>query len=292
MQSPGPGRGVKTLPGSESSSPPRCGSGPKCRLETPPPPPPCALGTLPPQPAWAGACKKSQGGWGEEGRRGRGGKGFGLREGSSNYNGGWGGPSRHQLGGVGQTHIRGLPKSQKGVSGGVSQQTDSKTSLQETLQVENQLALSWRMNWWRIFYFHIPESETPSHSKTPTVRGRHGGVEKRGRWKTSRMTSLPKGGFGHPLVRYVFHPPQVSVLCFLLYKNPRQSRPEALLDGSKHFRESAFSGTFSSPHTRKWPRSLFRPVQARSWKERSGPGWDQDGPGWPPPRDLDGFETL
>ena len=32
---------------------------------------------------------------------------------------------------------------------------------------------------------------------------------------------------------------------------------------------------------RKWPRSLFRPVQARSWKERSGTGWDQDGPGWP-----------
>ena len=21
-------------------------------------------------------------------------------------------------------------------------------------------------------------------------------------------------------------------------------------------------------------------------------GWDQDGPGWPPPRDLDGSETL
>ena len=35
------------------------------------------------------------------------------------------------------------------------------------------------------------------------------------------------------------------------------------------------------------PRSLFRPVQARSSKERSGPGWDQDGPGWPPPQDLD-----
>ena len=28
------------------------------------------------------------------------------------------------------------------------------------------------------------------------------------------MTPLPKMGFGPPLVRYVFHPPQVSVLCF------------------------------------------------------------------------------
>ena len=77
------------------SSTPRCGSGPKCRLEAPPPPPPCALGPLPPLPE---PCKKSQGGGGKRKRRGRGGKGFGLREGSSNYNGGWGGPSKHQLG--------------------------------------------------------------------------------------------------------------------------------------------------------------------------------------------------
>ena len=41
-----------------------------------------------------------------------------------------------------------------------------------------------------------------------------GGVEKRWGWKTSRMTPLPKRGFGPPLVRYVFHPPQMSVLCF------------------------------------------------------------------------------
>ena len=51
--------------------------------------------------------------------------------------------------------------------------------------------------------------------KTLTFRGRHwGGGEKGGGWKTSRMTHLPKRGFGPPLVRYVFHPPQVSVLCF------------------------------------------------------------------------------
>ena len=40
-------------------------------------------------------------------------------------------------------------------------------------------------------------------------------MEKRGGWKTSRMTPLPKRGvIGPPLIRYVFHPPQVSVLCF------------------------------------------------------------------------------
>ena len=76
----------------------------------------------------------------------------------------------------------------------------------------------------------------------------NGGVVKRGGWKTSRMTPLPKRGFGPPLVRYVLGPPQVSVLCFS-YKNPRQGRPETLMEGSKNFRESAFSDTFSSPHT-------------------------------------------
>ena len=51
------------------------------------------------------------------------------------------------------------------------------------------------------------------------IRGRHGGVEKGGGWKTSRMTPLPKRGFGPPLVRYVFHPPQASVLCFPVQKS-------------------------------------------------------------------------
>ena len=69
------------------------------------------------------------------------------------------------------------------------------------------------------------------------IRERHGGVEKRGGWKTSRMTPLPKKGFWTPLVRYVFHPPSGVSALFFLYKNPRQSRPEALLEGSK-----------SSPH--------------------------------------------
>ena len=84
------------------SSAPRCGSGPKCRLEAPPPPPPLRPRTPPahqPGPPPPGALRKRcQGGWGEEGRRGRAGNGFGLREGSSNYNGGWGGPSKHHLG--------------------------------------------------------------------------------------------------------------------------------------------------------------------------------------------------
>ena len=46
-----------------------------------------------------------------------------------------------------------------------------------------------------------------------------------------------------------FPPPSRVSALFFLHRNPRQSRPEALLEGSKNFRESAFSGTFSTPHT-------------------------------------------
>ena len=67
-----------------------------------------------------------------------------------------------------------------------------------------------------------------------------GGVE-------NLTNDTPKKGFWTPPRTVRFPPPSgVSALLFL-YKNPRQSRPEALWEGSKNFRESAFSGTFSSP---------------------------------------------
>ena len=64
---------------------------------------------------------------------------------------------------------------------------------------------------------------------------RHGGVEKRGGWKTSRMTPLPKRGFGPPLVRYVFHPPQVSVLCFSCTKIHDRADQKLFWRGPKIF---------------------------------------------------------
>ena len=85
-------------------------------------------------------------------------------------------------------------------------------------------------------------------------------VEKRGVWKTSS-----KRGFGPP-PRPVRFPPLSGVSApFFLYKNPRQSRPEALLEGSKNFRKSAFSGTFSSP-----PYVLRPPYHSpKEWARRS-----------------------
>ena len=74
--------------------------------------------------------------------------------------------------------------------------------------------------------------------------------------KTSRMTPLPKREFG-ALVRYVFHPLSgVSALCFL-YKNPRQNRPEALLDGVQTFSgERVLWYVFLPPYVLHPPLSL------------------------------------
>ena len=58
----------------------------------------------------------------------------------------------------------------------------------------------------------------------------------------------PKKGFGLPLRLVPFPPPSGVIALLLLYKNPRRSRPETRLEGSKvFFWEGALSGTFSSP---------------------------------------------
>ena len=79
--------------------------------------------------------------------------------------------------------------------------------------------------------------------RTPWGGGKRRGVE------NLTNDTPPKKGFWTPPRTVRFPPPSGVSALFFLYKNPRQSRPEALLEGSKNFRESAFSGTFSSPHT-------------------------------------------
>ena len=66
-----------------------------------------------------------------------------------------------------------------------------------------------------------------------------GGVEKRGGWKTSRMTPLPKRVLDPPPPPPSYGtfstPSGVSALFFFfpVQKSTRQSKPEALLEGSK-----------------------------------------------------------
>ena len=75
------------------------------------------------------------------------------------------------------------------------------------------------------------------------------GGGKRGGRKTSRMTPLPKRGFGPPLVRYVFHPPQVSVLCFSCTKlhHGMTEQKRTLLEGSKMIRRARSLVRFPPP---------------------------------------------
>ena len=76
-----------------------------------------------------------------------------------------------------------------------------------------------------------------------------GGWKQRGVENRTNDTSPKKGFWTPPPSHSTFSTLSGVSDLFLLYKNPRQSRTEALLEGSKNFRESAFSGTFSSPHT-------------------------------------------
>ena len=100
----------------------------------------------------------------------------------------------------------------------------------------------------KIFFFLTRKKQgesikMPGNQRTPWGGGKRRGVE------NLTNDTPPKKGFWTPPRTVRFPPPSGVSALFFLYKNPRQSRPEALLEGSKNFRESAFSGTFSSPHT-------------------------------------------
>ena len=94
------------------------------------------------------------------------------------------------------------------------------------------------------------------------IRGRHGGVEK--------MRGGGKPHEWHPSQKWVLDPPRmvpfpppsgVSAL-FFLHKNLRQSRPEALSEGSKNYRECVFL-----PHTFCTPHIMAQTIKSASWLE-------------------------
>ena len=82
------------------------------------------------------------------------------------------------------------------------------------------------------------------------------------------MTPLPKRGFGPPLVRYVFHPPQVSVLFFSCTKVHDRADQKLFSRGPKIFgRERSLVRfpppiRFAPPHitaqkVREWPLTSY-----------------------------------
>ena len=103
------------------------------------------------------------------------------------------------------------------------------------------------------------ERKQKSANARAQIRGRHGGVEKGGGWKTSRMTPLPKRGFGPPLVRYVFHPPQVSVLCFPVQKSTTEQTRSCFGGVQKFLGERVLWYVFLPPYVLHPP--ISRPKQ-------------------------------
>ena len=93
------------------------------------------------------------------------------------------------------------------------------------------------------------------------IRGRHGGVEKRGGWKTARMTPLPKRGFGPPFVRYVFHLPQGSVLFFAVQKSTTEPT-RSFLGGAQFSGEGVLWYVFLPPYVLH-PPPISRPNKSR-----------------------------
>ena len=113
-----------------------------------------------------------------------------------------------------------------------SENTRSKSPpFSKTRHLQSSTFLNWKCN------LKIPTVylEAPRNRNFVRFRGRHGGVEKGGGWKTSRMTSLPKRGFGPPLVRYIFHPAQASALCFSYTKIHDRADQKLFWRGPKIF---------------------------------------------------------
>ena len=106
-------------------------------------------------------------------------------------------------------------------------------------------------------------SRLPRREARHTFRGRHGGGgKKRGGGKPSRMTPLPKRGFGPPLVRYVFHPPQVSPLCFSCTKIHDRADQKLVWRGPKMFGRAHSLVRFPPP-IRFAPPPISRPNTLR-----------------------------
>ena len=91
--------------------------------------------------------------------------------------------------------------------------------------------------------------------KRPFFRGRHGGVEKRGGRKTSRMTPPPKRGFGPPSYGTFSTPPppQVSVLCFSCTKIHDRAEQKLFWRGPRIFGRARSLVRFPPPHTFCYP---------------------------------------
>ena len=113
-----------------------------------------------------------------------------------------------------------------------------------------------------------------------------GGEKKRG---VENLTndSPPKKGFWTPLVRYVFHPPQVSVLCFSCTKSHDRADQKLFWRGPKIFGRVRSLVRFPPPIRFAPPHVTAQTVDGPKWTKMDlfKPKWtkmDHFGPFWSP----------
>ena len=139
----------------------------------------------------------------------------------------------------------------------------SRFSGNDTVATTMHFAMKIGQLWQIASHYGIREAPNVGAGTKHRVRGRHGGVEKGGGWKTSRMTPLPKRGFGPPLLRYVFHPPQVSVLCFSCTKIHDRADQKLFWRGPKIFGRARSLVRFPPPPPHTFCTTPYhRPTEA------------------------------
>ena len=99
----------------------------------------------------------------------------------------------------------------------------------------------------------------------PPIRGRHGGVEKRGGWKTSRMTPLPKRGFGPPSYGTFSTPLRCQCSVFPVQESTTEQTRSSFGGVQKFSGERVLWYVFLPPYVLSgsekgvfWKRGLFR----------------------------------
>ena len=102
------------------------------------------------------------------------------------------------------------------------------------------------------------------------------------RGEENLMKDAPPKSFRPPFVLVRFPHPSGVIVLFFLCKNPRLSRPEALLEVSRNFREGALSSTFFlPPYVGCCQRTTARKTPATSHGVGSGRGVDQESANFP-----------
>ena len=113
-------------------------------------------------------------------------------------------------------------------------------------------------------------TDTDPSGTRQNVRGRHGGGGKKRGVENLTNDTPPKKRFWTPPRTVRFPPPSGVVALFFPVQKSTTEQTRSAFGGVQNFREAAFSGTFSSPHTFappiSWSKNGVRYEGTDSWR--------------------------